>query len=94
MAGIAEIQELLTSMSPKLQEGKYVFCTVDGSYADYAQLNPMGTFIELIAAVSEKLASRGISANVVAAYYHDHIYVQSEKVDEALAALHEFGATT
>ena len=131
MAGITEIDELLKSMSPELKEGEYVFCTVDGNYADYAQLDPIGTFIEsegltliitaqaadqaqlaydskfrqitltvhssleavgLTAAVSEKLSSRGISANVVAAYYHDHIFVQAEKADEALAALEEFGS--
>ena len=32
---------------------------------------------------------RGISANVIAAYYHDHIFVPSERVTEALAALKE-----
>lgn len=34
--------------------------------------------VGLTAAVSNKLAERGISANVIAAYYHDHIEV-SEK---------------
>ncbi|MEH6453460.1 MAG: ACT domain-containing protein, partial [Psychromonas sp.] len=37
----------------------------------------------------EKLASHGISANVIAAYYHDHIFVQAEKADQALLALKE-----
>jgi hypothetical protein len=37
------------------------------------------------------LADRGISANVVAAYYHDHIFVPCESAAEALAALQEFG---
>ncbi|MGR5095650.1 ACT domain-containing protein [Vibrio maritimus] len=46
--------------------------------------------VGLTAAVSNKLSKRGISANVVAAYYHDHIFVQSAKADEALAALLEF----
>jgi len=46
--------------------------------------------VGLTAAVSSKLASKGISANVIAAYYHDHIFVQGEKADQAMAALKEF----
>ncbi|WOG30133.1 ACT domain-containing protein [Endozoicomonas sp. 8E] len=45
--------------------------------------------VGLTAAISNKLASNGISANVIAAYFHDHIFVQSEKAQAALAALHE-----
>ncbi|MEZ4658708.1 MAG: ACT domain-containing protein [Caldilineaceae bacterium] len=45
--------------------------------------------VGLTAAVSTKLASKGISANVIAAYYHDHIFVQSEKAEMALSALEE-----
>jgi len=48
--------------------------------------------VGLTAAVSGKLADRGISANVVAAYYHDHIFVPCENAAEALAALQEFGS--
>ncbi|MDO6525850.1 ACT domain-containing protein [Motilimonas sp. 1_MG-2023] len=46
--------------------------------------------VGLTAAVSAKLASKGISANVLAAYYHDHIFVQSSKAEAALLALQEF----
>ena len=46
--------------------------------------------VGLTAAVSSKLADKGISANVVAAYYHDHIFVQSAKAEAALSALKEF----
>ncbi|ACN15234.1 conserved hypothetical protein [Desulforapulum autotrophicum HRM2] len=46
--------------------------------------------VGLTAAVSSRLASRGISANVIAAYYHDHIFVQKEKADSAMAALETF----
>lgn len=45
--------------------------------------------VGLTAWVSGKLAERGICANVVAAYFHDHIFVQSEKSDAALLALSE-----
>ena len=45
--------------------------------------------VGLTAAVSGKLAETGISANVIAAYYHDHIFVPAEKADAALSALNE-----
>ena len=47
------------------------------------------TAVGLTAAVSAKLAAYGISANVVAAYYHDHIFVPSAKAEQALLALQE-----
>lgn len=129
MTGIVKLDELLKSMSPEVNSGEYVFCTVDGNYADFAHLHPLACFVEsegltlvvsveaaekaqlayeskfkqitltvhssldavgLTAAVATKLASYGISANVVAAYYHDHIFVQTEKADQALAALKQF----
>lgn len=46
--------------------------------------------VGLTAAISNKLAEKGISANVIAAYYHDHIFVQAEKAEDALLALAEF----
>jgi hypothetical protein len=38
------------------------------------------------------LAAHGINANVVAAYYHDHIFVQTEKAAKVLSALKELSA--
>jgi len=46
--------------------------------------------VGLTAAVSTKLAEKGISANVIAAYYHDHIFVQADKAESAIKALGEF----
>ncbi|PMM44202.1 ACT domain-containing protein [Vibrio splendidus] len=46
--------------------------------------------VGLTAAFATKLGSYGISANVVAGYYHDHIFVQKDKADEAMSALREF----
>lgn len=43
--------------------------------------------VGLTAVVSGTLAKRGISANVVAAYYHDHIFVPLDKSEEALEVL-------
>jgi hypothetical protein len=80
----------LTLILPKLQaeqaeldyEGLFRMITLNV----HSSLEAVG----LTAAVSKKLAERDISANVVAAYYHDHIFVQSSKADAALAALKEF----
>jgi hypothetical protein len=43
--------------------------------------------VGMTAAMSTALGKAGISANVVAAYYHDHIFVPAEKVDVALDVL-------
>ena len=45
--------------------------------------------VGLTAAFSAKLTKCGISANVIAGYFHDHIFVQSEHADKAMAALGE-----
>lgn len=49
----------------------------------HSSLNAVG----LTAAVSGALARRGISANVVAAFYHDHIFVPAGQAQEALETL-------
>ncbi|GAM58533.1 hypothetical protein JCM19231_1998 [Vibrio ishigakensis] len=41
----------------------------------------------LTAAVSSALAAEEISANVIAAYYHDHVFVPVDKTKEALEVL-------
>ena len=43
--------------------------------------------VGLTAAVAGKLAAHGIAANVIAAYYHDHVFVQSELADRAIGIL-------
>lgn len=43
--------------------------------------------VGLTAAFSRTLADHGISANVLAGYYHDHVFVQSEHAERALEAL-------
>ncbi|WP_299874573.1 ACT domain-containing protein [uncultured Cocleimonas sp.] len=62
-------------------EGKYKQITL----TVHSSLEAVG----LTAAVAAKLTAYNISANVVAAFYHDHIFVQSEKADEAITALKE-----
>ncbi len=43
--------------------------------------------VGLTAAVAGRLAGLGISANVIAAYFHDHVLVPAERAEEALEAL-------
>ncbi|MBD1584782.1 ACT domain-containing protein [Pseudoalteromonas sp. S16_S37] len=43
--------------------------------------------VGLTAAFASKLAEHDISANVIAGYFHDHIFVQCDKAQQAMAAL-------
>jgi len=45
--------------------------------------------VGLTAAVATALAGKGIAANIIAGYYHDHIFVPAEQVERALTALEE-----
>lgn len=112
-------------MTPKLQEGTYVFCTVDhltnidqhdiiGSFREEEgftvilsrsnadRLSLSYTYIAswitltihssleavgLTAAFSTALAKAGISCNVVAAYFHDHIFVDHKDAEAAMNVL-------
>lgn len=47
--------------------------------------------VGMTAAIASVLATSGISANVVAAYYHDHIFVPSERAEEACRLLTSLG---
>ena len=46
--------------------------------------------VGLTAAFSSRLADCGISANVIAGYYHDHIFVRREHAQRAIEALAAF----
>jgi hypothetical protein len=50
--------------------------------------------VGLTAAFARALADEGISANVVAGYYHDHVFVQWEKRDGAMAALQALASSS
>lgn len=45
------------------------------------------TAVGLTAAVANQLTKIGISANVIAAYYHDHVFVPEDDAQRALQAL-------
>ena len=45
--------------------------------------------VGLSAKVSTKLAEHGISANILAGYYHDHIFVPFGRANDAMAAIKE-----
>lgn len=127
MPGETHLKKLLQSMTPELQPGDYVFCTLpEGTYNDLNRLQPLGGFQEkegltviiernkaeqaglsfsgifrcltlqihssleavgLTAAVASALAEHHISANVIAAYYHDHIFVPLDRAEDALDIL-------
>ncbi|RZQ52715.1 transporter [Pseudoalteromonas phenolica] len=131
MSAITDLNTLLQSMSPELQVGEFVFCTVKNPLSEVVPLQPIATFMEqegltvivekqqaeqanlefdcafqlitltvhssldavgLTAAVATKLAEHGVSANVVAAFFHDHIFVQTDKAEHAMTALKEFAS--
>jgi uncharacterized protein len=63
------------------QEGPYAKLTID-----------VHTSLELVgltAVMATKLAEHGISANVVAAFYHDHVFVSYVRRDKATKVLEE-----
>ena len=48
--------------------------------------------VGLTAAIAGALSERGISANIVAAFYHDHIFVPLSRVGDAVTALSQLAA--
>jgi hypothetical protein len=125
MSGETNLQALLKTISPKLNEGDYVYCTVttlnnvdpkeiigifkeeegwtvilDKQLADnlglsYTYISAWITLtihssleaVGLTAAFATALGNEGISCNVVAAYYHDHIFVAKRDAERAIMAL-------
>ncbi|ALQ03749.1 hypothetical protein AK973_3300 [Pseudomonas brassicacearum] len=114
-------------MSPSLNEGNYVFCTIKnnnilegqevlGSFREKEGLTvileqsaalELGLEFEyvaawitltihsaldavgLTAAFATALGNAGISCNVIAAYYHDHIFVGKDDAQKAMDVLQE-----
>ncbi|BAQ76495.1 MULTISPECIES: ACT domain-containing protein [Pseudomonas] len=130
MAGETSLTTLLRSMSPQLNDGEYVFC----SLADHSLLQGvevLGSFREqegltviiqrqeaerlglvfdyvaawitlnvhsalqavgLTAAFAGALGRAGISCNVIAGYYHDHLFVGQADAQRAMQVLQQLAA--
>ncbi|NMZ49796.1 ACT domain-containing protein [Pseudomonas poae] len=130
MAGETALTTLLRSMSPHLNDGEYVFCTVPDNHIP-AGCEVIGSFREqegltliverqqaeraglafdyvaawitlnvhsaleavgLTAAFASALGRAGISCNVIAGYYHDHLFVGCADAQRALQVLRQLTA--
>jgi hypothetical protein len=87
-----------------LQEQEGLSMVIPRQNADQHRLSYCGMFkmitlqvhsslkaVGLTAAVTTALSKKGIPANVMAGFYHDHIFVPSAKANEAVAALKDLG---
>lgn len=88
--GMFHEDEGLTVVAPKEYfEAKGI--AFEGPFAKLSiELHTSLALVGLTAVLAQKLAENGISANVVAAYYHDHIFVQYELRELATKALLDY----
>lgn len=128
MNGEANLLTLLQGMRPELQDGEFVFCSLEPAIARELCVSPVGQFLEeegltlilakdeaeannldfvfpcrkitlkvhssleavgFLAVVTEKLAEHGISVNAISAYFHDHLFVPTEKAGDAMRVLND-----
>lgn len=125
MPGETNLDKLLKTIKPQLNEGEFVFCVVqdlsqvstekilfffketegltiviqkelaDSLKLEYSFVAAWITLtvhsaldaVGLTAAFSEALTENGISCNVAAAYYHDHIFVATQDAENAMEVL-------
>ncbi|MFJ3155827.1 ACT domain-containing protein [Pseudomonas protegens] len=130
MAGETSLATLLRSMSPQLNDGEYVLCSLPdrsllqdcevlGSFreregltvilprqqaerlglgfdyvAAWITLNVHSALeaVGLTAAFAGALGKAGISCNVIAGYYHDHLFVGQADAGRAMQVLQQLAA--
>ncbi|VVN99014.1 ACT domain-containing protein [Pseudomonas fluorescens] len=130
MAGETSLATLLHGMSPQLNDGEYVFCSIRdghlpkdcdviGSFreqegltvilgrgqaekagfsfdyvAAWITLNVHSALeaVGLTAAFASALGQAGISCNVIAGYYHDHLFVGQADAERAMTVLRQLAA--
>ncbi|RTE52329.1 ACT domain-containing protein [Arenibacter aquaticus] len=131
MSGETNISKLIRGMSPKLNEGEHVFCTIQdietidrkdticefkekegitivikkdmadelglsyGYVASWITLMVHSSLeaVGLTAIFSTELTKNKISCNVIAGYYHDHIFVDSKDSEKAMLVLNALAKT-
>ncbi|MGA6107403.1 ACT domain-containing protein [Pseudomonas solani] len=131
MAGETSLALLIRSMSPELNPGDYVFCTLADATAlqggetlgsfreregltvilrredadrlalayDYVaawitlEVHSSLAAVGLTAAFAGALAQANISCNVIAGYYHDHLFVARDDAERALSTLRALAAS-
>ncbi|MGJ8659454.1 ACT domain-containing protein [Cellulophaga fucicola] len=127
MSSNTNLSDLIKGMTPKLNKGEYVFCTIENStnldrehilcefkeaegttivttkenadalgytysfIASWITLTIHSSLeaVGLTAAFSTELTKHNISCNVIAAYYHDHIFVDKNDAKKAISVLEE-----
>jgi hypothetical protein len=80
--------EGLTLVIPKLRADEHGIAYEGGFRCITLSVHSSLDAVGLTAVVATQLTQHHISANVIAAYYHDHIFVPAHHADAALAALH------
>jgi len=126
MSGEKNLQTLLKTMKPILNDSEFVFCSIKTSELKSLNVEPICIFREqegitliltrenaeknhlhysfmsrmitltvhssleavgFLAIILNKLAENGISVNTISAYYHDHLFVPTDKADHAMKVL-------